>query len=403
MALALIAFAYHLGYSRGVEGAQEIHSSKNAALSRDTVDMKRGAQLTESQIQNNAPTTHAGHDRVKSGNTHSNNMPTLTKGASADQNRLDEVIAHLDKLFKAANWFALDAWMDEHAKALAIEMSQPSRALLQAVRQNINKYDALAMRKLLRSFLQIQPRSSAALFLQADLFEVEGLGESALGPLFVMLNGNFDADTQARARTQADRIVKIADAALVARGALAERSAFWAHISQRYAASDFYRTMWVRALIGERQWQQAERVLAETGVVDVSQSVLNELSAHIEKQLELQRQGVDFRRDGDRLLAQIEAHNGNQYTLLVDTGANITSLSIQALRGLAAKKLSGEAKVQTAGGVMTVPVYFVEELIVQGQVLENMRVLQLPVDLPGLDGLLGTDALQRLGWSVDNL
>ena len=53
-------------------------------------------------------------------------------------------------------------------------------------------------------------------------------------------------------------------------------------------------------------------------------------------------------------------------------------------------------RIRTAGGVVETGVYRVPELEVQGQYFSDVRVLELPVVLPGLDGLLGLDIIHQL-------
>ena len=122
------------------------------------------------------------------------------------------------------------------------------------------------------------------------------------------------------------------------------------------------------------------------------------------ERLALAEQGVTFIRDGDRLLSQVSApETGLTFMLLVDTGANITSFTRDALRTLGARRLGEDARVRTASGVVTTGVYSVSELNVQGQYFSDVRVLELPAKLPGLDGLLGTDIIRQLSADPLNL
>jgi predicted aspartyl protease len=162
-------------------------------------------------------------------------------------------------------------------------------------------------------------------------------------------------------------------------------------------SSDFFRYQWARALAQYKQHDEALRILAQTGTADVSQQSLDDLV----EQILLAQTTVEFQRDGDRLLSLARTPGGLSITLLVDTGANVTSLSKSALRTFAAQRLPEQAHVRTAGGIVTTGIYTVPEMLVEGRLFSDLRVIELPVDLPGIDGLLGTDLINQL--AVDPL
>ena len=85
-----------------------------------------------------------------------------------------------------------------------------------------------------------------------------------------------------------------------------------------------------------------------------------------------------------------------QLSLLVDTGATVTTLTREVLRTSGARRLRDTARIRTANGVVEAAVYEVPLLDVQGHRFENVRVLELPVELPGLDGLLGLDLVDQM-------
>ncbi len=297
-------------------------------------------------------------------------------------------------LLENGAWFQLERWFDEHARSVSTEQRV---ALVNSMSQQVNKYDALAMRSVLRAYLDQHGDDIQALFLLSDLQQVSGLREGALETLFGVLDQPVEPIDYARARRAAEQIINVIDNELRTRGALSERAAFWQHVSLRVPASDLFRYQWARALAQSKQHDEALRILAQTGTTDVSQDELDTL----EEQILLAQTTVQFRKDGDRLLSIARAPTGLAVTLLVDTGANITSLTRSALRSLAARRLPEEATVRTAGGLVTTGIYTVPEIRVEGRVFTDLRVLELPIDLPGIDGLLGTDLLNQL--AVDPL
>jgi len=299
-----------------------------------------------------------------------------------------------NRLLENGAWFQLERWLDEHAQSVSSELGV---ALVNSMSQQINKYDALAMRSVLRAYLDQQGGDMQALFLLSDLQQISGLREGALETLFGVLDQAVDPADYTRARRAAEQIINVIDNELRTRGALAERAAFWQNVSLRVPASDLFRYQWARALAQYQQHDEALRILAQTGTSDVSQDELDSL----EEQIMLAQTTITFRKDGDRLLSIASAPTGLAVTLLVDTGANITSLTKAALRSLAARRLPEEATVRTAGGLVTTGIYRVPEIRIEGRVFTDLRVLELPIDLPGIDGLLGTDLLSQL--AVDPL
>ncbi len=329
---------------------------------------------------------------------HAADLPDQASAALPAQTRppgtpLDE----FESLLDSGAWFQLEQWLSANRAQVT---PAHGRSLVATLRSSVNKYDALAMRQVLASYLEAQPTDHEALFLLADLQQISGLSELALETLFDLMQLPLETGVQTQAQIEADRIVQAIDAQLRNRGAAVEREAFRRQMSQRMPLSDRYRYEWAVALADAQRIDEASRVLAETGTADITQATLDELA----ERLALAEQGVTFIRDGDRLLSQVSApETGLTFTLLVDTGANITSFTRDALRTLGAQRLGEDARVRTASGIVTTGVYRVSELNVQGHYFSDVRVLELPAKLPGLDGLLGTDLIQQLSADPLNL
>ncbi len=298
-------------------------------------------------------------------------------------------------LIDQGNWYLLQ----QHMALPGYLPPEDVQAFLAQLKQRVNKYDALPMRRVLRAYAQQFPEDVEALFMISDLQQIEGASEAALETLLNIMNGGFLAEEISRAKKGADQIIGAITAGLKNRGSVAELEAFWRHISQQYPTSDYYRYEWARALAELQRWEEAQRVLAETGTSDISQQTLDQFALTLARA----QSGWGFAKADGQLLASVRGSSGSEVTLLVDTGANITSLSKQALRRLGAQPLGDKVRVRTAGGVIETSTYRIAYMEVQGQVVTDLRVLQLEADLPGMDGLLGTDVLQRFDWPVDNL
>ena len=92
--------------------------------------------------------------------------------------------------------------------------------------------------------------------------------------------------------------------------------------------------------------------------------------------------------------------SGQPIQFLIDTGATMTGLAESRLKSLGASLVQQGIRVQTANGIVELPVYRLRELRVGALVLKDMAVLGF-ADLPrGADGILGMDVLSRLGGSL---
>lgn len=365
LVLALLLSAYSVGYHQGAGR----WPGQNPDLSLSTSPL----------VQQNKAVQQPQQD-----------IPTTSFDVASD----DTSATVYANLLAAGAWFQLERWLGEHAQTMT---QQQGRDLVASMSRQVNKYDALAMRSVLRAYLDVMPEHIDAMFLLSDLQQISGMREGALETLFELLAQPVSAEVFSKAKLSAEQIINVIDNELRTRGALADRAAFWQHVSARLPSSDFFRYQWARALAQYKQHDEALRILAQTGTTDVSQESLDDLA----EQILLAQTTVQFQRDGDRLLSVIQTPGGLSITLLVDTGANVTSLTKSALRSLAAKRQPEQARVRTAGGVVTTGIYTVPEMLVEGRVFNNIRVIELPVDLPGIDGLLGTDLINQL--SVDPL
>jgi len=298
----------------------------------------------------------------------------------------------LQSLLERGAWFHVQRWLADNARELTRDEGEQ---LLLGMQQQVNKYDSVAMRRVLQTYLHSVPEDISALNFMSDLQQLSGLRVPALETLFRILDISTDAAVIATTMQQARQIIGVLDLEFQGSGDIDAREAFWRHNSQRVPYSDYFRYQWAKALGGNNQYLQALRVLAETGNTDISQNAIEDLTA----KLELAAQGLQFERHGDQMTSTITTANGLTLRLLVDTGANITSLSKRALRALSAQRAGADVQVHTAAGVVSAKVYTVSQFEVQGVVIENLRVLELPTSLPDLDGLLGVDVLNRL--SID--
>lgn len=95
--------------------------------------------------------------------------------------------------------------------------------------------------------------------------------------------------------------------------------------------------------------------------------------------------------------------NQRPVTLLLDTGASITALDERLIRRLGLDRTGRRVRLSTANGSRTSNIYLAETLSMQKVVLNNARVVAVDLGREArIDGLLGTDVLQRFIYQIDN-
>ncbi|MEM7078103.1 MAG: aspartyl protease family protein [Pseudomonadota bacterium] len=306
------------------------------------------------------------------------------------------------RLLAQKSWFALEQWLRNSlpgSEAEPEEQALLNAEIVRAIAAQANKHDALVQLRVLDILLVERPGEVTILQHKADLQILSGRLEPALETYFQILDQQPLPEIVADVWVAIERLTSALDAQFKSQQSHAARVAFWRQTTARYPPSDQFRLQLAKALIGAGDTPAAQQILRETGTADITAQARDE----VEAMLNARTATLDFDNRGDRILADVRSAAGLQMTLLVDSGATITALSRDALRRAGARRAGRSVRLQTAGGVVEADVYTVDELWVQGRSLREVTVVELPVELAGLDGLLGTDLLRRLNWAVDKL
>ncbi len=324
--------------------------------------------------------------------------PTVAVSDVAPQVAVDDAIPSVFDHIAAENWSDVADYLERPEAAHEIDTLGAALAGALVV-ERVDPRAARALQRVIEKYLTLAPQDVDMWLNLARHVRERGRLDQAIENLRRALGVNSGVEEVARIRKVLDADLAQLDRDLAAGEQHAERERLWQGTVAAYPLSDHYRYRQAVALVDAGRWDAAERVLAETGVSDVSQEQLDALSARIERG----RRTLGFTRQGDRILAVARGVTGVDLTLLVDTGATVTGLHRTALRRLGAEPLRREVRLQTANGVVVAQLFRVRDLEVQGHWLEDLTVVELPVNVPGVDGLLGLDVLETLGWSVDNL
>jgi len=130
---------------------------------------------------------------------------------------------------------------------------------------------------------------------------------------------------------------------------------FYAWLLNLDPNNDRYRLAQAEWLAEVGEFERAEALLGEVG------TARSDEAANMRARLGLA--GIPVERQGDRLIAEVLIA-GRPVRMLVDTGATMSSLSLSTLRRLGARRTGRTATVVTASGVITAPVFVVDEVIV---------------------------------------
>ncbi len=119
----------------------------------------------------------------------------------------------------------------------------------------------------------------------------------------------------------------------------------------------------------------------------------------------LPRQSVPLVRRGNHYLVEVQLNGRSAATLIIDTGASITSLSqtsFATLSGASTYTPLGSRLFNTANGVTPGEVYRANTLQLGQTLLNGVSVAVLPYEQQdGVDGLLGMNVLQAFSFEID--
>jgi clan AA aspartic protease (TIGR02281 family) len=107
---------------------------------------------------------------------------------------------------------------------------------------------------------------------------------------------------------------------------------------------------------------------------------------------------------GKHFFVPLVLNNTLEAELLIDTGASITAISASLAEqlGLSAIEPQGYVQLNTAGGVVEVPVFLLPTVQLGEYIVENFRIAVLNTfDQTNMTGILGMDLLRYFHFSFD--
>ncbi len=295
----------------------------------------------------------------------------------------------LSELLERAATPELIEYLDSADAATRQRFTSAMEQLLSAGRQR----EAI---ELLSAYVHSEPGDVQAQFLLSDGWQMYAEWRRALEPLFSVLRVPPTPADAVEARRRSQLLINAREQQLINTGDFAGLVSFFQWLTRAEPDYDGHRLSLVRWLLRSDDVAAAERLFKETGNVGITE----EARRSVAEEIAVRRSSIPVAREGSALYTSVSLAGGrgqprSSLRLLIDTGASMTSLSVQALEKLNAQRLGHRLEVRTANSSLEADVYRVFDLQVGDVSIGDIDVLALPDLPPGLNGLLGMDVLDR--------
>ena len=260
--------------------------------------------------------------------------------------------------------------------------------------------------ELLQLYTELYHRDVPALWVLAELYQRNGRMREALSPLYAIVLETGDLAERERAHQRIKLLVDAIAQGLAQRGELENLKGFGAALIELDPHDDRYRYLAAAWAVEAADPVEARSHLALLPTYAISEAELSRLETRIGRLEAAESSGlaegmvrIPLQREGGRLLVRARLDGRQSIRMLVDTGASISALKPQVVRGV---PRGPEIVIRTAGGVVRAPVVMLDSLE-----LDQLRVESLPVAVMALenleeaDGILGMDVLGQLDLSID--
>ena len=250
--------------------------------------------------------------------------------------------------------------------------------------------------KMLIAYTHDEPGDVQAQFMLSDSWQMYAEWQRALEPLFSVLRIPPTPADGVAARRRAQLLINAREQQLLNTGDIAGLVSFFQWLTQAEPDYDGHRLSLVRWLLRSDDVAAAERLFKETGNVGITDAARRSVA----EEIAVRRSSIPVEREGSALYTSVRlagraGQPRSSLRLLIDTGASMTSLSVQVLEKLNAQRLGHRLEVRTANSSLEAEVYRVFDLQVGDVSIGDIDVLALPELPAGVNGLLGMDVLNR--------
>jgi len=227
----------------------------------------------------------------------------------------------------------------------------------------------------LGNYVDFNPQDNAALFLLSDLYQMNGMVDLALEPLFKILDFPSTEQIRRQARKRLELLINATTQGLINSDDVASLVSFYEQMTAREPSYDRHRLEWARWLAHSGDLQAANRVMREVGSVGVT---VDEVRA-LERELVLADSGLELIRHRNALHVEINVSN-RRLVMLVDTGATYLCLPPSVIERLGLLYSHTQA-VRTANGTVEQKLFKGADVTIDDRGLVYLADRQAGVDI----------------------
>jgi len=266
--------------------------------------------------------------------------------------------------------------------------------------ERLQRKEPLKIEEQIQSFIEIEPESKIFVFQLVELLKKQDKYLEALNTLIdfsYVVSYNAKNSVYGKIKSISLEYIK----KLTSSKSLQPLIEFLLNRINRGVLSDFYSFELAKIYIKMKQYNNAINTLEDIKDSKTYKERANEMLVYIQNKLEEQNEypiQIPLIRKGLHFLVKVYIDNVPA-TLLIDTGASITSVDYNKISHLTVIKEN--VKFNTAGGDIYETMFKVDTFTVDKVSLENFRISSLQFTGGSQDGLLGMNFLGRFKFKID--
>ena len=281
--------------------------------------------------------------------------------------------------------------------------SEPYREKIFAFAQALVEQEKYAeVIALLREYLDIFYQDLTALRMLAHSEHILQLYADEIETLFAALEAAYSIDDIASLRTRLDDAIA-AQAVVLSNDPNAVLE-FYQALVERKPEYESLQLGLSRALLRSGRKERAIVILNALPKESEHKHEIDELLVSARQNRFSDTSAVPMQRFGDNFSVKALINGVLSVTLLIDTGATLTIIHPHALQlsGINLQQSKKTISLNTANGVMTVPIFRLHSLSLGSQTVKDIEVGGVAINgLSGVNGLLGMNFLNKFKFTLD--
>ncbi len=402
-----LSFAFSLGWlSRGLWQSD----SPESVLDNSSFSQQNAA-LKESALKGSDPLNS--HDFDSQANLHGSDPFNTNPAVYANT---VPPLSKIKKLLESAEYTEAISLYQEQNQFGADNVAQLRSLLLKELDQLLAARDYTRFSELTDAYLSAYYDDIDVLLLLADFNQNSGFFIEAVNVYQLIKTYAYSAERQQLWLSRFDQFVNEVDQYYTSQADWFALTGLYAHMEVLGLLSAPYQYKQAIAYLnGGDEYSAIQRLKLLVNDAEIgtqAQTTLNSLTEQNIATTQPQNNGfqnakhVALQQLGNQFLVDLGINQRDKVTLLIDTGASMTTLSRAAFDSISntrrVRKI-GTRLFQTANGVTKGSVYKVEQLSLGSFQLNNMNIAVLDFTLsPGVDGLLGMNVLGQFRFQLDH-